>query len=157
MAWSGRTDKRAVETELEVFRTRSAPRLLLEQCGAKGLVVAMRTTLGSNSTGLSKLMVLLPLRRAHFVANCLDVDVSHSSSSMVSSRPTVLSVGWNWSLIFCQAAVEAKILAAVVQNACTMQCVKLSPVVAAYVDNVAVIGEIQPRVMDTIATVKKRL
>ena len=52
--------------------------------------------------GLSKLVVLLPLRRAYLIAKCLDF-----SSSLVSRRLIVLAMGWNWSLFFCQAAVEA--------------------------------------------------
>ena len=56
----------------------------------------------------SKLMVLLPLRRTYIVANCLDVDVCHVSSSLVSSRLIVLSIGIGafssakplWRLIF---------------------------------------------------------
>ena len=47
--------------------------------------------------------------------------------------------------------------AALVHDRQVVQSVELSPVVAAYVDNVAVIGENRPRVMDTMATIKNRL
>ena len=44
--------------------------------------------------------------------------------------------------------------AALVHDRQVVQNVKLSPVLAAYVDNVAVIDENRPRVMGTIPTIK---
>ena len=84
-------------------------------------------------------MVLSPLRSAYLVPNCPDVDVCHISSSLVSPRPIVLTVDWNWSLFFCKAAVETDFLAAGVENAAlvhdrqVVQRIELFPVVAAYV------------------------
>ena len=106
--------------------------------------------------------MLLPLRRAYLVADCPDVDLFHVSSRLVSLRP-VPSMGWNWILFFCQDAVEADIFAAGVENASlvrdrqVVQMVELSPMAAGHVDNVAVIGECRPRVVDTTATIPNRL
>ena len=81
----------------------------------------------------------------------------------MSPRLIVLPMGWNWRLVFCQAAVEGEVLAAGFENAPlvhdrqVVQKVDLSPVVATYVNNVAVIDENRLRVMDTTATVKNCL
>ena len=67
--------------------------------------------------GWSELMVLSLIRRAYLVANCAEVGIDHVSPRLVSPRLTVLPLGWNWSLFFCQAAVEEEIWAAGVESA----------------------------------------
>ena len=60
----------------------------------------------------------------------------------------MLPMGWNWSLFFCQAAVEAKILTGSVENADlvhgwqVVQSVELSPVVATCVDKLRLLANI---------------
>ena len=113
--------------------------------------------------GLDAHFVLPRIRTSLLQAAIPEVALPDGVGAYTSPTLVVLPMGWNWSLYFCQCLVEAEIRRAgvaadrVVHDRHVIPDCQDQPVVAAYVDGVAAIGNNAAAVDRTIRAVHRQL